>query len=191
MSRPTWPALILLVVAAPETDGQGRPTIGLAAIGVGSEPAFAGVGPAVTAPLAYQVRVRALAVLGARSGSLGARGEVMLALVSNPRSRGWGAFGGVGGAAVSGERGGGYLVVSLGFEQSPLTQRGWWIEGGVGGGARLVVGYRAPVGRAAPNTTHDPTTPYSLPTTHSSSTPLPAAWPPPADRTAHPAPEPG
>ena len=71
------------------------------------------------------------------------RGELLGHFLLSPeehRKPGFYVAGGI--AGVEGVVGRGYLVLTLGLEQTPGRNSGWAVEVGAGGGVRVAAGYR-------------------------------------------------
>ena len=131
-----------LTWAAPLAAQQGR-EIGIQAIGTTSDPALAVA--AIHGGLRTSTRTRFSAAVGAgsSSGELAFRGEVLGHFLLSPNQRrGVGFYFAGGVAAVGGPVDRGYLVLTVGMEQSPAAASGWAAEVGLGGGLRIGVGYR-------------------------------------------------
>ncbi len=121
---------------------QGR-EIGIQAIGTASDPVL-GVGAVYAAfRTSTRARLSLTAGAGASAGELALRGELLGHFMLSPNKRkGSGPYFAAGVAAVGGQVDRGYLVLTLGIEQSPGAESGWAAELGVGGGVRLALGYR-------------------------------------------------
>jgi len=128
----------------------GRGSLGVVALGVGSDPVFGGVGPAGALNLGREVRLRTNLVVGQRGPDLVGRAELAIELRTSPMGRGWALFGGGGLAAEIEREVRGRVLVTIGAERDPGRGRGWWIETGLGGGLRIGVGYRLRIGGSAP-----------------------------------------
>ncbi|MFN0179075.1 MAG: hypothetical protein ACKVZ0_09760 [Gemmatimonadales bacterium] len=118
--------------------------VGVAAVGLLSDPGFVGLGPTASIRLSREFAVGLTGVGGWRGRRLAGRGELTLRLdFTRPRALNrWYGAGGL--AATTGAEGGGFLVGLVGVERG---RRGrWWAEAGFGGGLRLAVGKRWRVG---------------------------------------------
>lgn len=127
--------------------GPGRVGLGVALIGVGSDPVFGGIGPVASLALGRDVRLRSSAAIGQRGADLAGRAELAVELRTRPPGAGWALFGGGGLATEIGRETRGRVLLTLGAERDTRRGRGWWIETGLGGGLRLGVGYRFRIGR--------------------------------------------
>jgi hypothetical protein len=121
-----------------------QPSLAVTAMAVASDPWFGGAGLALTHPGSGFLRLRSVGVVGRAGSELLSRGELVVELMLDPRSRGWTPVAGGGVAALLGSGGNlqGRLVILVGVEQRPAAPRGWRLEAGLGGGVRLAAGYR-------------------------------------------------
>lgn len=146
--RIAWAGLLLLGSVRSLAGQAATVEIGVAAVGVGSDPVLAGIGPTARIALSRELGVLATGLGGRRGDRWVGRGELQLQLRFAERfrpSRAWYLASGV--AGTTGRDGGGYLVAGLGLER-PISRRVVWIgEAGVGGGARLLVGIRGRLGK--------------------------------------------
>jgi len=119
--------------------------LGVAAVGLFSDPGFLGLGPTVGFRLTREFTVGLTGIGGWQGGHFAGRGELVLRLdFTRPRvlTRWYGA-GGL--ATTTGSAGGDYLVGLIGVERGRGGR--WWAEAGFGGGVRLALGRRWPIAR--------------------------------------------
>ncbi|MEA2725239.1 MAG: hypothetical protein QOH59_3010 [Gemmatimonadales bacterium] len=140
-----WPELLLagsLVGVAPLAAQQGK-ELGVQAVATASEPALAVAGVYGGLRTSVRTRLSAAAGVGASSGELSFRGEVLGHFLLSPNKRVGPGFYFAGGlAVVEGPVDRGYLVLAVGLEDRPAAASGWGVEVGVGGGLRVLLGYR-------------------------------------------------
>lgn len=144
-------ALALAVPAVLPRDVMAQPSLRIqheVRLDVITSPAAVHAGVGATVPLGTYVRAGLIGGLGAGSGALDARTDLIGRFHLDPfRERRWAPYAG-GGVSVrySGEDDEatrGYLLVFIGME-GPVSRRGWSpaIEAGLGGGARIGVALR-------------------------------------------------
>lgn len=142
---------VISAIATSVAAGQ-RPAVGVVGTVVASDPVFVGAGPSARWVIGRHVGLAASLQAGSRGGRFVGRGEATVQMrlppVGRPVTAGptWYLAGGL--AAVSRGEPEAALVAAIGVE-IPSGRRGatWVVEAGVGGGARLVTGFRLPVGR--------------------------------------------
>jgi hypothetical protein len=144
--RYLWRELLPLGVAltTPEVGAAQRiRELGAQAIVTTSDPVLVVAGGYGAIRTAGRARVSASLGVGISEGELAWRGELLGHFLLSPeelREPGFYFAGGV--AAVEGPVSRGYLVLTLGVEESPRARSGWALEAGIGGGFRLALGYR-------------------------------------------------
>jgi hypothetical protein len=140
-----WPELLLaggLIGVAPLAAQQGK-ELGLQLVATASDPALAIAGVYTGVRTSLRTRLSAAAGAGLSSGDLAFRGEVLGHFLLSPsRREGPGVYFAGGVAGVEGPVDRGYLVLTVGLEDSPAAASGWGVEVGVGGGVRVMLGYR-------------------------------------------------
>jgi hypothetical protein len=110
-----------------------------------SRPFFSGAGLGYGSRDMDRMRFAGALAAGAfGDGHVGARADLTLQFLLDPRNRsGSGVYGGGGlTVAVEGGHVSPFLLLVLGVEHAPGGRGGPFVEVGVGGGARIAVGYR-------------------------------------------------
>jgi hypothetical protein len=117
--------------------------IGIQGIVTSSDPVLVVVGPYGALRTSGRTRISASVGGGVSDGDFAWRAEALGHFLLSPdRRRGWGAYVAAGLAAVGGPVDRGYIVLTLGAEESPAGSSGWVAEVGIGGGVRIGLGYR-------------------------------------------------
>jgi hypothetical protein len=134
--------VLWLIVSVPAEAQQPR-ELGFQAIVTSSDPTLAVGGPFGAVRTGGRTRLSASVAAGVSDGDFAWRGEALGHFLLSPdRRNGWGPYVAGGLAVVGGPVDRGYIVLTLGLEDSPGGSSGWVVEAGVGGGIRLGVGYR-------------------------------------------------
>jgi len=137
-------AFALLCAAAP-CRAQRIAEWQVAGMAVASKPFFCGADLGYASRGADRMRIAGAVATGVfGDDQFGARADLTLQFLLDPRNRtGSGVYGG-GGLTVAVEPGrvSPYLLLVLGWEHAPGGGGGTFVEIGVGGGARIAVGYR-------------------------------------------------
>jgi hypothetical protein len=141
-----WAELLLAAgtaVSVNPADAQQIGEIGIQGTVTSSDPVLVVAGPYGALRTSDRTRISAFLGGGASDDDFAWRAEALGHFLLSPdRRRGWGPYVAGGIAAVGGPVHRGYIVLTLGVEESPGGSSGWVAEVGIGGGARVGLGYR-------------------------------------------------